>query len=329
MTRPRRITSLAPLLGVLFLGGCPDEKSASTTGAASTQPTATSAAQTAAAASASAPAVPTASASAPKPYEGPTGTIKGVITIEGDEPPRTPFSYPEECEGAAGTYGKLFRVGQDGQLADAIVAVTHYDGIVPPKNEAIEITIKDCQYSQRSIAMTDTQYLSIRNLDASKSYIPHLDGARLPATLVAVPRGPEVKIYSRGPGRYWLRDQMKRPFMVAHVFHFPYSTTDVTGLDGRFEIEGVPVGKAKLNAFLPQTKTMLSTSKEIEVGPGVNEVDLTLTFDAKKDTPEDEHGGSKPKYRADVPGAPGSPTPKRQEGPKSEPSAKPSAGKPL
>ncbi|HHH27853.1 MAG TPA: carboxypeptidase regulatory-like domain-containing protein [Polyangiaceae bacterium] len=85
--------------------------------------------------------------------------------------------------------------------------------------------------------------------------------------------------------------------MMAHVFHFPYSTTDVTGLDGRYEISGVPVGKAKVNVFLPQTKTMLSESKEIEVKPGVNTLDLTLTFDAERDTPEDGHGGTKPKYR--------------------------------
>ncbi|MEQ9324823.1 MAG: hypothetical protein RIF41_36995, partial [Polyangiaceae bacterium] len=166
-----------------------------------------------------------------------------------------------------------------------------------PKTKPVEVTIKNCQYSQRSIALTDTQFLSIRNLDGGTTYIPHLDGARLPATIVAVPKGPAVKIYSRGPGRYWLRDQMTRPFMMAHVFHFPYSTTDVTGLDGRYAIPGIPVGKAKVNVFLPQTKTMLSESKEIEIKPGDNVVDLTLSFDAERDTPEDGHGGTKPKYR--------------------------------
>lgn len=288
--------SICHLAAASLLVGCPSNPSG-TSGSASSSGTAATTTSAAPPATGSASAAPTASASGPKPYEGPTGTVKGVITIDGDEAPRTSFTYPADCEGAAGTYGKLFRVGQDGQLADAIVAVTHYDGFVPPKTKPVDITIKNCQYSQRSIALTDTQFLSIRNLDGGTTYIPHLDGARLPATIVAVPKGPAVEIYTRGQGRYWLRDQMTRPFMMAHVFHFPYSTTDVTGLDGRYEIPGIPVGKAKINVFLPQTKTMLSKSQEIEVAPGDNTVDLTLTFDAERDTPEDGHGGTKPKYR--------------------------------
>jgi hypothetical protein len=303
MTLRALVVVAAALLGAV-LAGCPgDNRAPSSSG---TAPTATGASTGAAtgAATGSGPAAPPtgaagmpppphATATGPEPYEGPTGTITGVITIKGDEPPRTPFKYPAECEGAAGSYGKLFRVGQDGQLADAIVAVTHYDGFVPPKNKSVEVNIKNCQYSQRSIALTDTQYLSIFNRDAIRSYIPHLDGARLPATMVAVPRGPELKIYTRGKGRYWLRDQMKRDFMTAHVFHFPYSTTHVTGLDGRYRIAGIPVGKAKVSVLLPQTTSMLSTQKDIEVKEGDNAVDLELTFDAKRDTPPDGHGGTK------------------------------------
>ncbi|MEZ4442506.1 MAG: hypothetical protein R3B72_25660 [Polyangiaceae bacterium] len=282
----------------LWLGGCSN----------GTPPEPTPGSATAAATASAAPsAAPSASSSAAKPepsvkpYEGPTGVVKGVVTIKGDEAPVTPFDFPDNCAAAAGMYGKLFRVGQDGQLADAIVAVTHYKGFVPPKQRAVEITIKDCQYSQRSIALTDDQYLEIRNLDSGTSYIPHLDGARLPSTNVAIPQGPSLRMDTRGRGRYWLRDQMTRPFMMAHVFHFPYSTTAVTGLDGRFSIEGVPVGKAKINVMLPQTKTLLSVSKDIEVKEGDNVVDLELTFDAKRDTPDDGHGGTKPKVPAQPP----------------------------
>lgn len=295
--------AISPSFGLVALGaasllvGCPSDPKGTSSGAASSASAASTTSALPPGTTSAAPTAPTASASGPKPYEGPTGTLKGVITIDGDEPPRTSFTYPAECEGAAGTYGKLFRVGQDGQLADAIVAVTHYDGFVPPKSKPVELTIKNCQYSQRSIALTDTQFLSIRNQDGDTTYIPHLDGARLPATIVAVPKGPAVKIYTRGQGRYWLRDQMTRPFMMAHVFHFPYSTTDVTGLDGRYEIPSIPVGKAKVNVFLPQTKSMLSESKEIEIEPGDNVIDLTLSFDAERDTPQDGHGGTKPKYR--------------------------------
>jgi len=231
------------------------------------------------------------------PYKGPSGTVRGVVKITGDKPPHTPFTYPKECEAASGVYGKLFRVGKDGQLADAIVTVTHYEGYVPPKKMAIDITVKGCAFSTRSIAMTDGQHIEVKNEDPLTSYLPHLDGARSPATMVTVPRGPKIKLYSRKRGRYWLRDQMVRPFMVAHVFHFPYSTFAVTTLDGRYAIEGVPVGKVQVNVMLPQTRTLKSKLVELEVKEGDNKLDLELTFDAAKDTPGDGHGGTKPRQK--------------------------------
>lgn len=234
--------------------------------------------------------------------KGPTGTVKGVIRIVGDEPPSTPFTYPKGCEAAAGTYGKLFRRGQDGQLADAIVTVSEYTRCkVPIEKEAVELTIKDCALSTRSVVLTHGQHIAIKNLDPLQSYLPRLDGARAPAMNVAVPRGPEVKVYTRGHGRYWLDDQMGMKFMLAHVWHLPYSTAMVTGLDGRYEIKGVPLGKAKLSVMLPQTKTLLAKNVEIVVKEGDNEHDIELVFDAAKDTPVDGHGGTKPRA---VPAAP-------------------------
>jgi hypothetical protein len=258
--------------------------------------------------------VPTATAPQPKAYEGPTGTVKGKITVTGDPSPTTPFKYPTECSAAAGTYGKLFRVGQDGGLADALVTVTEYEGFVPPKKEAVELTIKNCAYSQRTVALTHGQHLEVRNLDSLTSYLPHLDGARLPAGIVAVPLGEPVKLHTRGVQRYWLRDQMARAFMVAHVFHLPYSTTAVTDLSGEYAIEGVPVGKAKVAVLLPQL--MKTVHKDVEVAEGDNVVDIELTFDAATDTPSDGHGGTKP---AGVPGAPSPGTPAPSAAPTAAP----------
>ena len=279
----------------LALAGCPDPSpTGDTTTGALASGSAASTASASVSAAASAATSPTASATPPKPYEGPTGTLRGVVKVTGDEPPLTNFRYPKECEGAAGVYGKLFRVGQDGQLADAVVTVTHYEGFVPAKSNEVELTIKDCAYSQRTVVLTDGQQLAVRNLDALTSYIPHLDGARLPATMVAVPRGEPVSLSTRGLGRYWLRDQMGRSFMVAHVFHLPFSTATVTGLDGRYVIEGIPVGKAKLGLMLPMTRDLKTKTQDIEVKEGDNVFDLTLEFDAAKDTPADGSGNTKP-----------------------------------
>jgi hypothetical protein len=286
------VRRLSIIAGFLLLAGCRTE----------TKSTSNPTASATASASASASAAPSAATSSDrKAFDGPTGTVKGVIRIVGDEPPSTPFDYPKGCEAASGVYGKLFRRGQEGQLADALVAVSGYDGYVPPSKEPVKITIKNCAYSTRTIALNRGQPIEIRNLDPLTSYLPHLDGAKAPSTNVAIPRGPAVKVYpSKGPLRFWLRDQMGKTFMLVHVWQLPYATHDVTGLDGRYEIEGVPVGKAKLSVMLPQTRTKgtyiepLAENREIEVKEGENVYDVEMVFDADENTPLDGHGGTKP-----------------------------------
>jgi hypothetical protein len=315
-----------PALALFLLLGCD-----SGPGTTDAPPTATASAST----TATATATGSGSAAAKIPYTGPAGTVRGVVRIKGDPPPDTPFSYPAGCESASGVYGKLFRVGQEGQLADAIVTVWEYTpAYIPPKSDVVNVTIKDCAYSQRSIALTDGQHIEVKNLDSLTSYVPHLDGARQPALLVAVPQGEPVKLYTRGQARYWLREDMKRPFMVAHVFEFPFSTVAVTGLDGRFEISGVPVGKAKVSAMLPQLHSrtpkflpLYSVTKSIEIKEGDNVVEIELEFHKDENMPRDGHGGSKP---ADLPPEPpssaapsASPAPPGSAAPKSPPKSPP------
>jgi hypothetical protein len=272
-----------------LLAACPPN-SGSSGGAQTTAPgpSGTVSATTSATTNATSSAGPATSGSAkpaPKPYEGPTGTLRGTLKVTGDDPPQVAFQYPKECGSAVATYGKLFRVGQDGELADAIVAVTRYQGFVPPKEEAIKLTIKECAYSTRTVAMTTGQHLEVSNLDPLTSYLPHLDGARAPAAMVAVPRGDPVKLHSRGPGRYWLRDQMGRKFMVADVFHFRYSTAAVTKLDGKYVIDRLPVGKVQVSVMLPAAN-LLTSNQETVITEGDNTLDLSLNFDAKKDVPK-------------------------------------------
>jgi hypothetical protein len=76
-----------------------------------------------------------------------------------------------------------------------------------------------------------------------------------------------------------LTDDIK-VFMMADVYVLKYSTHDVTSLDGRYEISGIPVGKSHLNAVLPGTQS--GVDKEIEIKAGETlEVPLELHFDAK------------------------------------------------
>jgi hypothetical protein len=218
------------------------------------------------------------------PYAGPTGTLRGTVRVKGDDPPTEPVTIPSECGAAAAAYGKLFRVGQDKTLGDVLVAVTGYDAFVPPKQDYVDVAIRECAFSSRTYALTFGQYVSVRNTDGNRSYLPLLRGGHANAGLVAIPLGEPIKLYATEPKIYQLTDQMARPFMVANVFVLRYPTHAVTGLDGRYEISGIPTGKVEVDALLPAA-SMKILKQQIELKPGDNTLDLTIEFDAKKDAP--------------------------------------------
>jgi hypothetical protein len=213
------------------------------------------------------------------PYTGPVGTLKGNVRMEGGMPPDVPLTLPKECPGEANaTHGKLFRIGQEGTLADVIVGVTGYKGFVPAREEAKKVTIHGCALSRRTLALTYGQRLEVANLDATRSYMPYLDGGDSRAVLVAMPGGEPVRLYPQEPNaHYMLRDQLPKPFMTADVYTLKYATHDVTGLDGGYEIKGIPVGKVKVSAFLPAINQ--TVEKDMEIKEGDNSLDFMMHFD--------------------------------------------------
>ena len=213
------------------------------------------------------------------PYAGATGTISGIITAIGDAPPDMPEAIakiPDDCASAKGTYGKLFREGAGRALADVVVGVTGYTGYVPEDEPAVVADATGCAWNARTYVLTFGQSLDVRSRD-SRPYVPDLMGARLKAQLVALPRGEAIHLYPEQPGRYVLTDSM-RLFMMAEVLVVKFPTHAVTGLDGRFTIPHVPVGKVKVSALLAATTAQ--SEKEVEVHAGeLVEVPLTLSFD--------------------------------------------------
>jgi hypothetical protein len=277
------------LIGVaaLTLAGCPDggggaAPSASASAAESAPPVVETVAPTSSAeVMAAIPIAPekVAKVMNPKgeaPYAGKTGTLKGVVRIKGDPPPPTELKFPPSCGEAAATYGKLFRVGQGNAVADTMVTVTEYAGYVPPADEAKKITIHGCAFKKRTLVAAFGQRIEVYNLELLQSYMPFLDGADFRAVMVAIPGGDAVKIYAQQPGHYVLRDQLPHPFLEADVFILKYATHDVTDLDGQYEIKGIPVGKVRVDAFLPIIDE--TTGQTFEIKEGDNTLDLGLEF---------------------------------------------------
>lgn len=212
------------------------------------------------------------------PYSGPTGTLKGVVQIEGDEPPDTPgLKIPAKCNEASAAYGKLFRLGLGRTVADVLVTVTGYQGYVPARDSAVKTSIYGCALASRTLAVTYGQRIDVSNLDPVDPYMPYLDGAPSKATIVAVPKGDPVKLYPLEPGHYLIRDMLPNDFLRADVFTVAYATHDVTGLNGRYEIRGIPVGLVAVNAMLPAIDR--TAASMIEIKPGDNSVNFMLRYD--------------------------------------------------
>jgi hypothetical protein len=215
-------------------------------------------------------------------YAGPTGVVEGRIVSTGDAPfeqPEIAAQIPEKCKGARPFYAKLFREGPGRTLADVLVAVTGYGEYVPARAPAQRFVAKGCAFETRTIALTFGQKLEVVSGD-NEAYVTDLIGERGQAQIVATPGGvvPSTH-YPTKVGRFVLIDNL-RLFMTAEVLVLKYATVDVTGIDGRYRIEGLPPGKVRLSAVLPATGGTVEREISVEGGKTLT-LDLQIPFDEK------------------------------------------------
>src|SRR5262249_10132102 len=90
------------------------------------------------------------------PYSGPKAILRGKVRIDGDPPPDSGMKFSSKCRESPATYGKLFRVGLDHALADAMVAVTGYGerGFVPAAAESVKVDARGCATAKRTYSVT-------------------------------------------------------------------------------------------------------------------------------------------------------------------------------
>jgi hypothetical protein len=214
-------------------------------------------------------------------YTGPTASIEGTVRITGAPPPAKAIEIPSECESARGFFGPLFRKGPQGELADALVAVTGYENAyVPEKEPAVTVTATDCEWDARTYVLTYGQSLKVKNVGKTRGHLPQLLGARQSAMHLAIPGGSAVTVFPDAPGHMQLSDATNL-FMAADVFVLRYPTTDVTDVAGHYRIDGVPVGEVTVNALLPATQA--TAAKVVKLKPGETaQVDFELKYEAKK-----------------------------------------------
>ena len=227
--------------------------------------------------------VPTASVAAfvnPKglpAYTGETGSVTGTVRVKGVPAPATPHTY-HKCPEAERIWGKAFREGEASKggraLADVVVAVTGYEGFyIPEKEEAETIRIEGCGFTQRTLTLTYGQRIDVKN-ESSDFWTPILEPGPNMVLRMATPGGDPVRIYPKKPGHYILTDRDRR-YAEVDVYAFLHPLHTVTDLEGKYRIDGLPVGKVKVNARHPRID--FETTAELEVKPGVvHEVDLVI-----------------------------------------------------
>jgi hypothetical protein len=179
-------------------------------------------------------------------------------------------------------YGKLFREGPGRTVADALVGVTEYDGFIPARTDVHPVAIRGCAYDTRTISLMYGQRIEVKNYDAREPYLPDLMGAKLPAKLLALPRGEAVRLYPLEVGQYLLAELMGKTWMKADVFVVRFSTHAVTGLDGRYRIDGLPAGNVKVSALLPAIGKTVDRKVAVKAGE-TTKVDFVLPFKAGKE----------------------------------------------
>lgn len=217
-----------------------------------------------------------------KPYAGPTATIRGVVRIKGDPAPKTELTGGVEprCEMAEPMFGRLFREGPGRTLADVLVTVTEYSGYVPvsPGKETVTVRGDGCAWDTRTIALTFGQRIGVVAVDR-RPYVPDLVGQKSAAEFFAMPGASEpIYLVPANPGKYALQDSM-RLYSRSDVFVLAYSTHDVTGTDGIYEISGIPVGRVRIGAILPALEG--NVQKVVELSAGETKV-VDLEFEYKK-----------------------------------------------
>ncbi len=218
-----------------------------------------------------------------QPYSGPTGAVAGVVRVKGASSPPLELGNSKiplgKCYEAHSMYQSLFREGPNRGLADVLVAVTGYEGYLPVPRETPTVVAKGCAFDRRTLPLMFGQTLKVKN-EGDEAATPQLLGTRTQALLIAVPGGDPIELYPRKVGLHRLVDR-SHEFAFVDVYVVSYPTTDVTGLDGRFEISGVPVGDVKLNALLPATGDTVERAVTVEVGKTV-EVIVEIELDEKK-----------------------------------------------
>jgi len=208
------------------------------------------------------PRVPTA-----PPAQRATGTLTGIVRFSGQLP--SPRRLPAKCQGFPDA-ARALRVGPGGVIGDVIVGVTNWEGTSPKAPDSFQLDLTECAASPRTVVLGPSERLRITNRDPwPYTFSVRGDGS----TSHTLASGATSDILEKAiPGRYQLTSNDS--VIDVPIFVVRFATQAVTDTHGRYLIERVPVGPAKLSALVPATNA--GVDLEIDVHEGENNHDVEL-----------------------------------------------------
>jgi len=222
-------------------------------------------------------------------YSGPTGSVEGRIRVKGPAAPKVDGMEFSRCPEAESSYGHLFREGADlgngtRALGDAVVAVTGYSGyFIAEKAESKALVFDKCTLGTRTVTLTFGQRLDVTST-SKDLFAPALE-QQTGLALMAVGQGmPAIKLYPPRPGHFSLVDRLQHKYLFVDVYAFLHPLHTASNHEGRYRIDGVPVGKLTVNATHPAFRG--EAHAEVDIKPSVvHTVDLELEYKVPVPTP--------------------------------------------
>jgi hypothetical protein len=182
---------------------------------------------------------------------GPTGRIVGMVTFEGVPIP-TPTVVTNdkdtECCGAKIKTQDIVISAENRGIMNVIAWVEDVklpDGYKPPR-QTLRLAAQRCQFRQRAYAMTVGSPIDLTTADPIEHAI-QLSGAQDEVVRLKN-RGEEYSTEARHAGMLHVKCE-DHDWMATTVRVDPHPFHDVTDVDGKFVIAGVPVGDYKLKAW--------------------------------------------------------------------------------
>ncbi|ACY17546.1 carboxypeptidase regulatory-like domain-containing protein [Haliangium ochraceum] len=183
-----------------------------------------------------------------------TGTIVGHVLYRGTPPPRPPLARDTDPVCAKTAMRSERVVVTDGKLRDALVrlpagsAGTH---AVP--SEAVVVDQLACMYRPRVVGVMAGQSLVVRNSDPTYHNVRGTKHEHTEWNLGQPPKGPVITRERLGePGEVVTLRCDVHPWMRGYAVVSDHPFFDVSGDDGSFRLENVPVGRYTVEAWHPE-----------------------------------------------------------------------------